>query len=165
MPFVAYRGKKLVRISLEFISLLMWHWMRELTCVLFWAFGLLPTLGKYLDFPIKHNATPQDFGFIIDRVQSRLANWKANLISFAGQLVLTQAVTTTIPNYVMQCVALPVKILNSVDRLSRNFLWGSSERKKKKFNLLVGKRLQNQRKMVVWAFKQQEQKMLPYLLS
>ena len=44
------------------------------------GFRSTPTLGKYLDFPIKHNATPQDFGFIIDRVQSRLANWKANLI-------------------------------------------------------------------------------------
>lgn len=82
----------------------------------------IPTIGKYLGFPIKHNVTPQDFGFIIDNVQSRLADWKANLLSFAGRLVLTQAITTTIPNYVMQCVALPAKILNSVDRLSRNFL-------------------------------------------
>ena len=146
MPFVAYRGKKLVRISLEFISLLMWHWMRELTCVLFWAFGLLPTLGKYLDFPIKHNATPQDFGFIIDRVQSRLANWKANLISFAGQLVLTQAVTTTIPNYVMQCMALPSKILNNVDRVSPNNLWGSLERKKKKIHLISWKKITKPKK-------------------
>ncbi|KAL4613797.1 hypothetical protein ACB092_07G006600 [Castanea dentata] len=31
----------------------------------------------------------------------------------------------------MQCVALPVKILNSIDRLSRNFLWGTSESKKR----------------------------------
>ena len=39
--------------------------------------------------------------------------------------------TTTIPNYAMQCVALPAKILNSINRLSRNFLWGSSESKKR----------------------------------
>ena len=32
------------------------------------GFRSTPTLGKYLGFPIKHNATPQDFGFIIDRV-------------------------------------------------------------------------------------------------
>lgn len=31
----------------------------------------------------------------------------------------------------MQCVALPSKILQGIDRLSRNFLWGSSESKKK----------------------------------
>ena len=48
-----------------------------------------------------------------------------------GRVVLTQAVTSTIPNYLMQCVALPSKILQGVDRLNRNFMWGSSDRKKK----------------------------------
>ena len=53
------------------------------------------------------------------------------MLSFAGRLVLTQAVTTIIPNYAMQCVALLVKILNSIERLSHNFLWGSFVSKKK----------------------------------
>ena len=39
--------------------------------------------------------------------------------------------TTTIPNYAMQCIALLAKILSNVDKLSRNFLWGSSKSKKK----------------------------------
>ena len=60
-----------------------------------------------------------------------MAGWKANLLSFVGRVVLTQAVTSTIPNYLMQCVALPSKILQGVDRLNRNFMWGSSDRKKK----------------------------------
>lgn len=38
--------------------------------------------------------------------------------------------SSIIPNYEMQCSALPAKILTNVDRLSRNFLWGSSENKK-----------------------------------
>ena len=95
------------------------------------GFRFTPSLGKYLGFPIKNSAIPQNFRFIIERVQSRPAEWKANLLSFDGRLVLTQAVTTTIPNYAMQCVALPAKILNSIDRLSSNFLWGSSESKKR----------------------------------
>lgn len=95
------------------------------------GFRATPTLGKYLRFPFKHDATPQDFGFIIDRVQSHLSGWKANLLSFVDRLVLTLVVTTTFPNYVMQCVALSPKILNSADTVSRNFLWVSSERKKK----------------------------------
>ena len=64
----------------------------------FWS---TPSLGKYLGFPIKHLALPQDFGYIVERVQGRLAGWKANLLSFARRFVLTQAVTTTIPNYAM----------------------------------------------------------------
>ena len=90
------------------------------------GFRSTPSLGKYLGFPIKHLAMPQDFGYIIERVQSKLVGWKANLLSFARRLVLTQAMTTIFPNYAMQCVALPTKILNSADRLNCNFLWGST---------------------------------------
>ena len=81
-------------------------------------FKSTPTLGKYLGFPIKHLGTRQDFRFIIERIQSRLVGWKANLLSFAGRLVLTQSIITTVPNYAMQCVALPSKALHSVDKLS-----------------------------------------------
>ena len=95
------------------------------------GFHSTPSLGKYLGIPIKHSARTQDFGYIIEQVQSRFAGWKSNLLSFAGRLVLTQVVTTTISNYAMQCAALSIKILNSIDRLSRNFLWGSSKSKKK----------------------------------
>ena len=95
------------------------------------GFHSTPSLGKYLGIPIKHSARTQDFGYIIERVQSRFARWKSNFLSFAGRLVLTQVLTTTISNYAMQCAALSIKILNSIDRLSRNFLWGSSKSKKK----------------------------------
>ena len=52
-------------------------------------------------------------------------------MSVAGRVILIQSVTSTIPNYVMQSVALPPKILLGIDRLNRNFIWGSSENKKK----------------------------------
>lgn len=93
----------------------------------FWS---TPSLGKYLGFLIKHSDINQDFGYIIEQMQNCLARWNANLLSFAGWMVLTQAVTTTLPNYAMQCVALPSKILSSVDRINWNFLWGSTESKK-----------------------------------
>ena len=93
-------------------------------------FRSTPTLGKYLGFPIKHSSMSQDFGFIVERIQSRLVGWKANLLSFVGRLVLTQSVITTVPNYAMQCVAFLTN-LHSVDKLSQNFLWGSIDNKKK----------------------------------
>ena len=95
------------------------------------GFRSTPTLGKYLGFPIQHSSTPQDFGHILDCIKSKLASWKANLLSRASRVVLTQSVTSTIPNYTMECVALPSNILQGIDWLSRNFLWGSSENKKK----------------------------------
>ena len=68
-------------------------------------FHSTPSLGKYLGFPLKHTLSPQDFGAVIERVQGKLAGWKAHLLSFVGWLVLTQATLSTIPNY--QCNVLP----------------------------------------------------------
>jgi len=48
-----------------------------------------------------------------------------------GRLVLIQASSTAIPSYVMQNSFLPNRILNGIDRVNRNFLWGSTNQVKK----------------------------------
>ena len=89
-------------------------------------------LGKYLGFPIKHKGgSNQDFNFVLDRVKSKLAVWKANLLSMAGRVVLILASSLAIPAYVMQRNQLPARVLEGVDRVNRNFLWGSDESKRK----------------------------------
>lgn len=37
------------------------------------GFRSIPSLGKYLGFPIKHPGINQDFGYIIEWMQNRLA--------------------------------------------------------------------------------------------
>ena len=59
-------------------------------------------MGKYLGFPIKHTSLPQDFGAIVECVQNHFASWKTHFLSFARQVMLTQATLSTIPNYAMQ---------------------------------------------------------------
>lgn len=46
------------------------------------------------------------------------------MLSLAGRSVLIQASSATIPAYVMQCTQLPRRILEEIDRVNRNFLWG-----------------------------------------
>ena len=104
---------------------------RESLCDIL-GFKSTPNLGKYLGFPLKHRGgNNQDQNFILDRVKQKLAGWKANLLSLAGRTVLIQASTSTIPAYVMQCTALPKKLLDDIDRVNRNFLWGSLDSLKK----------------------------------
>lgn len=89
-------------------------------------------MGKYLDFSLKHSGSQgQDFGFVLDRVKKKLAGWKASLLSMAGKMVLIQAFSSTIPTYVMQNVQLPEKILKGIDRVNKNFLWGSTDNSRK----------------------------------
>ena len=96
------------------------------------GFVSTPNLGKYLGIPIKHpNSSSQDYDFILDRVKGKLAGWKANLLSLAGRAVLVQSSTETIPSYAMQCSYLPDRILQGVDRVNRNFIWGSTNTVKK----------------------------------
>ena len=89
-------------------------------------------LGKYLGFPINHQGNNnQDFGFVLDRVKSKLAGWKANLLSMAGRVVLIQASSSAVPAYIMQSHLLPSKVLDGIDQVNRNFLWGSTKSKGK----------------------------------
>ena len=104
---------------------------RESLCDIL-GFASTPSLGRYLGFPIKHpGSTTQDFNFILDRVKQKLAGWKANLLSLAGRAILIQVSSSTIPSYVMQGIYLPGRILDGIDRVNRNFLWGSSETTRK----------------------------------
>ena len=45
--------------------------------------------------------------------------------------MLIQASSSAIPAYIMQCNLLPGKVLDGIDRVNRNFLWGSTEEKGK----------------------------------
>ena len=53
---------------------------------------------------------------MLDRVKSKLAGWKANLLSMAGRAVLIQASSSVVPAYIMQSNLLPSKVLDGIDR-------------------------------------------------
>lgn len=96
------------------------------------GFKSIASLEKYLGIPIKHpGPSNQDYNFMLDRMKQKLAGWKAGLLSLASKIVLIQSSLSTIPTYPMQCGYLPSKVLDNIDRLSRNFLWGSSKTSKK----------------------------------
>ncbi|KAJ4798488.1 RNA-directed DNA polymerase (reverse transcriptase)-related family protein [Rhynchospora pubera] len=63
---------------------------------------------------------------LIDKVQGKLAGWKSSLLSRAGRVVLAASVLSTIPVYFMTVFKLPVWVIKSLDRIRRNFVWGSS---------------------------------------
>ena len=91
-----------------------------------------PDLGRYLGFPLRSNGrNTKDFNFVVERVQSKLSSWKAKLLSPPGRVVLIQSVTSSIPAYYMQNTMLPSKVCSDLDKLNRDFLWGSSRDSKK----------------------------------
>ena len=84
-------------------------------------------IGKYLGFPILHKgANRRQYNDIVERVMNKLSGWKAKFLSFAGQSVLIKSVMAAIPNHVMQGAALPAHICDKLDKINRDFLWGST---------------------------------------
>ena len=80
-------------------------------------------IGKYLGFPILHKGRSRnDFQFVVERVQAKLASWKTKCLSHARRLVLIKATVTPIPKYTMQCYKLSAKICEDVEKRVRNFL-------------------------------------------
>ena len=96
--------------------------------------GIMATnnVGRYLGFSIIHKARIGNaFNFILDKVQSKLAGWKARLLSRAGRLVLAKSAATPIAEYFMHCHSLLAKICDSLDKMMRDFIWGSTEERRR----------------------------------
>ena len=95
-------------------------------------FNKTNNLGKYLGFPLKHKGRNRnEFQSVVDKVQAKLAGWKTKCLSPVGCLVLIKASITPITEYTMQCYYLPTRICDRIDKLTRDFLWGSIEEKRK----------------------------------
>ena len=96
--------------------------------------GILATnnLGRYLGFPIIHKGRVGNaFNFVLDKVQSKLAGWKSRLLSKVGRLVLAKSAVAPIAEYYMQCHNLPAKVCDSIDKMIRDFIWGSTEERRR----------------------------------
>ena len=89
-------------------------------------------IGKYLGVPIMtERCSKRHFEFIIEKVQSRLSNWKSKNLSLAGRCTLIHSVLAGVPSYAMQTTWLPQGTCDALNRLSRNFLWGTNSDRKK----------------------------------
>lgn len=59
--------------------------------------------------------------------------------TMGGRVVIAQFVLSDTPTYMMQGYILPTRILNNLDKVNCNFVWGSTEEKKKNAYGLLGK--------------------------
>jgi hypothetical protein len=108
----------------------------------------LRTLGSNLCVPlIGRSPRKSDFHYIIEQVSAKLAQWKANQLSFAGRVTLAKSVIEAIPIYPMMSMLLPKSCLDEIQKLQRGFIWGDNENGR--IMLLGGIMLVNQRKMEV----------------
>ncbi|CAN0916841.1 LINE-1 retrotransposable element ORF2 protein [Linum grandiflorum] len=93
-------------------------------------------LGRYLGVPVIHGRTTSaTYDFLLDRMNNKLAGWKANSLSLAGRVTLASSVLNSLPSYVMQTAFLPVSLCDQIDRKIRDFIWGSGDGVRKIHNI------------------------------
>ena len=71
------------------------------------------------------------YNFVVNKIQNKLASWRSKLLSKVGKLVLVKSSTAPIAEYFMQCQSLPVKVFDQIGKITRDFLWGSTEEKRR----------------------------------
>lgn len=77
-------------------------------------------LGRYLGVSSIHGRLKKEsFAGLIDKIQNKLSGWK-------DILVLAQSVLSAIPYYTMKTTLIPKGMIDSMEKMKRNFLWGSS---------------------------------------
>lgn len=68
---------------------------------------------------------------VIDRFYAKFSPWKAKTLSFGGRLTLSKAVLGSLPSYFMSIFVSPMGVLESLEKIRRQFLWGGDDNKYK----------------------------------
>lgn len=63
---------------------------------------------------------------VVDVFESRLATWKARMLSIGGRVVLIKAVLESLPIYYFSLYKAPRKVIETLERIMRKFLWTGS---------------------------------------
>ena len=89
-------------------------------------------LGIYLGFPLCHRKPSKGkLSFIIDKMTSKLASWKAKSLTKAGRLILINSTLHAIPRYFMHVINFPKYIIKKLDAICGNFFWSGGGGKSK----------------------------------
>nr|GEW31844.1 hypothetical protein [Tanacetum cinerariifolium] len=98
----------------------------EILHVLPFAVGCLHV--RYLGLPLfSSRLSKAHCSSLIDKVKSRLFNWKNKSLSFAGRLQLIKSVVISTQVYWASSFILPKAVNTEIEQLMRGFLWSHGE--------------------------------------
>lgn len=89
-------------------------------------------LCTYLGLPIGCNMKRVvAWNPVVEKFKEKLSIWKAKALSFGGRLTLVKSVLSSLPLYYFSLFKAPSKVIEKLESIRRNFLWGGDENKKK----------------------------------
>ncbi|KAL5547593.1 hypothetical protein UlMin_002824 [Ulmus minor] len=91
----------------------------------FLEFERIPMDSCYLGLPLFRSSKKNDFNFLVDCLDTKLAGWKSRLLSKASRLTLIKSVALAMPIYAMHTAKIPKAICAKLDARIRRFWWGA----------------------------------------
>lgn len=106
------------------------HNMESLVAVLDCEVKVLPI--TYLGLPLgAKTSSSVIWNPIIERLNKKLSSWTDQYLSKGGRLILVKNVLASMPIYLLSLYQAPKMVTNQIERIMRDFLWGSSRDKRK----------------------------------
>ncbi|XP_021986296.1 uncharacterized protein LOC110882627 [Helianthus annuus] len=92
--------------------------------------GTLPFM--YLGIPIGVNMKRAKYWKqLVDRFHSKLSKWKARHLSFSGRVTVAKSVLGSLPTYYLSLFSAPKCVLNRLEKIRRDFIWGITDSRKR----------------------------------
>ena len=70
--------------------------------------------------------TPSIWNSILERIEKKLSGWKRLYLSKGDRLTLLKSILSSLPTYYVFLFTIPKAMAIRLERIQRNFLWGSS---------------------------------------
>eukprot|EP00253_Pinus_taeda_P035371 PITA_35371 len=86
----------------------------------------------YLGFQLKtNNYSAKDWEWLIERFYKKISSWEFRTLSLAGRVILALAVLSQLSVYWAHMFYLPSSIIQRLNKITANFIWGGSTVHKK----------------------------------
>lgn len=101
------------------------------------SIGKLPSV--YIGMPLFIGCSRKEYwDRIIQRIDTKLAGWKATMLSNAGKLLLVKTILQSMAIYCALIFKVPVAISEKIDQICNRFLWTRNS-ETRKFTLVAWK--------------------------
>lgn len=91
-------------------------------------FSLALGLGRYLGpIPLHGKCKKPGFKGILDKMSIKSVGWNSNRLSMASRVVMAKSVLGSMSSNVMLDSQVPVVVYKEVEKMQRDFIWGSVE--------------------------------------
>lgn len=104
---------------------------RQNKIAIIWGCTIASFPGLYLGLPFDSNLLNTFQEMLIDKYNKKPTGWKGSLLSQVSKVVLLKSSLQSLHIYALSLFKMPIKYVDAMERMQRNFLWTRIKIKKR----------------------------------